>query len=343
MFDFEPPTCDDRLLWDIWLSGFQTPALALADELGLFVVLAGGVCDREEIGRRLSLHPRACEALLAVLTALGFLAQEEGKFSLAPVARDFLLPDGPYYRGVLLARAREGSLYKSVREAILRDRDRDRILHRWETGELDLEEARYITAGMHTQSLPAAVWLARWGDFTGVRHLLDVGGASGCFCLALAARYPEMRFTILELPAVCQVAQEHVAGAGLQERIDTHPANMFRDPWPSGSDAIFFSNVFHDWDWDQCLDLARRSFEALPPGGRMYVHEALLADTRDAPLTVARFSLAMMLSTEGKQLTARELRELLAACGFLDVSVTPTYGYYSLTRGRKPDPEGRTP
>jgi hypothetical protein len=339
MFYLEPPTCDDRLFWDVSLSDLQGVTLSLADELGLFPLLAGGACEREEIGRRLSLHPRACEALLAVLTGLGILAQHEGRFSLTPVARNFLLPDSPYYRGILF-QDREFPRYKRLREAVLRDRDRDRIPGSWETGELVTEDARPFAERMHVQSLPTALGLARWGDFTGVRHLLDVGGGSGCFCIALAARYPQMRFTILELPAVCPIAQEYIASAGLQERIETYPANMFRDPWPSGADAIFFSNVFHDWDGDQCLDLGRRSFAALPPGGRIYLHEALLSDTRDAPLTVALFSMSMLLVSEGKQFSAGELRELLEECGFLDVSVTPTYGYYSLTMGRKPDREG---
>lgn len=340
MFSLEPPTCDDRAVWDTMLAWFQGVALSVADDLGLFALLVGGSCDREEIGRRLALHPRACEALLAVLTGLGFLAQYEGRFSLAPVARNFLLPDGPYYRGELLGMGREWPFYKAVREALLRDRDRERIAHPRQTGDLAPEDARQITAAMHRQSLPAAMGVARWGDFTGVQHLLDVGGGSGCFCIALAARYPQMRFTILELPAVCPVAQEYAAEAGMQERIDTHPANMFRGPWPSGCDAIFFSNILHGWDWDGCIELARRSFAALPAGGRVYVHEALLSDTRDAPLTVALFSLSMLLHSEGKQLSAGELRELLEECGFLDVSITPTYGYYSLTVGRKPNREG---
>src|SRR5437867_7460406 len=109
MLHLEPPTCDDRLLWDTWLSTFQTPAIALADELGLFPLLVERSCDGEEIRRRLSLHPRACEVLLAVLSGLGLLVQHEGRFSLAPVALNFLLPDGLYYRGILLARSREGS------------------------------------------------------------------------------------------------------------------------------------------------------------------------------------------------------------------------------------------
>ena len=35
------------------------------------------------------------------------------------------------------------------------------------------------------------------------------------------------------------------------------------------------------------------SFAALPPGGRIYLHEVLLDDAKDGPLTPASFALAM--------------------------------------------------
>jgi hypothetical protein len=241
MYDLLPPTCDDTLLWDIAFAHLQEVVVSLADELGLFAALAWVAGDRAEIARRLGLHPLSCEALLGALTGLGLLAQHEGRFALTPAARNFLLPDSPYYRGILLRKIRVFPRYQSVREGLLRDRERERGTQAWETGEMDPEDAREITARMHVQALPSAV----------------------------GARYPE------------------------------------------------------------------KSFAALPPGGRIYVHEALLADTRDAPLTTALFSLAMVLESQGKQFAAGELRELLEAGGFESVSVTPTYGYYSLTMGRK--------
>ena len=68
---------------------------------------------------------------------------------------------------------------------------------------------------------------------------------------------------------------------------------MFRSDWPAGHDAHFFSNVFHDWDVEQCRVLAERSFAALPPGGRILLHESLLNETLDGPALVALYSMNM--------------------------------------------------
>ena len=93
----EPPTSDDRLIWDVWLSVYHFPTLAVADSLGLFPLLEEDPASSEEIAEQLSLGPRATEALLGVLTSLGFLEQRRSRFRLTDVARNFLLPDSPYY------------------------------------------------------------------------------------------------------------------------------------------------------------------------------------------------------------------------------------------------------
>ncbi|WP_211176048.1 methyltransferase [Brasilonema sp. UFV-L1] len=207
----------------------------------------------------------------------------------------------------------------------------------WETHEVELEQARVFTRHMHSQTVSPALGAALRGNFEGVNRLLDIGGGSGAFCFALAQRYPQIRCTILELPTVCQIAEEeYIAQAGLQDQVDTYALDFFKDPFPNGYDAILFSNIFHDWGWQKCLYLARRSFEALPSGGHIYLHEILLSDTKDSPVVATSFSMCMIWVTEGKQFTAGELEQILTECGFEDISVTPTYGYYSLITARKP-------
>jgi hypothetical protein len=338
-----PPTSDDRFMWDLWLSNLHFPALTVADELGLFPLLASAPATAEEVGSKLALGLHGSEALLGLLAALGLLVQHQGRFHLTDVARTYLLPDSLYYYGPALRLFREQPMTHETLRATLQgekpylDKKPGKITDAMQAGDWPSAQAEALTHVIYSYSLPAAVGVARQGNFTGVQRLLDVGGGSGCFCIALAQRYPQMRFTVLELPTVCPITLRYSAMYGVEDRVDTLAANMFEDAWPTGYDAVFLSNVLHMWNKENCLLLARRSFEALPPGGRIYLHEMLLNETKDGPLAAVDFSLiAFATSWQGKQYSATELADLLKEAGFTNVLVTATYAYYSLISATKP-------
>jgi acetylserotonin N-methyltransferase len=205
----------------------------------------------------------------------------------------------------------------------------------WERGRVDRAQAEVLTRLMHCHSLPASVGAARNGNFAGIARFLDVGGGSGCFSIAIAQQFPSIRCTVLELPAVCDVARDYIAAGSVADRVDTTSIDMFRETWPRGYDGMFFSNIFHDWNAETNTFLARRAYEALPRGGRIFLHEMLLAEDGSGPVTTASFSMLMLLGTHGRQYSFSELRQILTSAGFTDVDARPTYGYYSVVSGRK--------
>jgi acetylserotonin N-methyltransferase len=231
-----------------------------------------------------------------------------------------------------------GQLLARTLETVLRTEhlgEDDRISRRWERGEMTPAEAESSNRRMHSHSFPSALGLSRAVEFKDVHRLLDVAGGSGCYSIALALRNPELQCTVADLPHIAADALTYIERYGCLGRVDVHGFNMFTDAWPEGYDAIFFSNVFHDWDPRRRADLAARSFAALPPGGRIFLHEMLIDAAADGPLPAAMFSV-MMLNTRGKQFTARQLQVLLEAAGFVEFQVTPAYGYYSLVSATKP-------
>jgi len=332
------PHCDDKLLWDTLLSALQFPTLTVADELGLFALLDKSPATASDVAKNLSLGSRPTEALLGSLASLGYLVQHNQRFYLTEVSKNFLLPDSPYYwGGVFHLMKSSPASHSGLLEALQKDKataygDKDI----WETHETSPEETRAFARFMHSLTITGAIGAAKRGDFEGVRYLLDVGGGTGAFCFPLVQHYSNLHCTILDLPVMCNIAEEYIAQAGLQERIDTCIGDFFKQPFPAGYDAILFSNIFHDWTRERCLQLARRSFEALPSGGRIYLNEILLSDAKDSPTVATLYSINMILATEGKQYTALELEEILIESGFQDISVTQTFGYYSLISGRKP-------
>ena len=99
------------------------------------------------------------------------------------------------------------------------------MVREWKEGELTPEQADMRS--IHGRSFPAAVGMARNGDFSNVRRLLDVAGGSGGFSIALAQRYPNIRCTVADLAVVCQQTKDFIAKYGVESQVDTTPLNMF--------------------------------------------------------------------------------------------------------------------
>ena len=339
------PGSDTRDVWEIYLSPTWLPALLVADELGVLVSIADVPGSADELGSRLGLNDRVLRSVLTLLAALGYLVPRRGRYHVSDAARQHLLPSSPLYWGGVWASMRKGnSLCDRLLEALstpdpvgeVPEGGGERNIDEWASGHMSAEAAASMTRYMHSHSAAAAIAVAQSDLFASTRRLLDVGGCSGVFSITLAERHPGLTCTIMDLPAVCALTPDYVKERGLADRIDTHAADMFRDPWPPGYDAVFFSDIFHDWRLVTCLALARRAFAALPSGGTINLHEMLLNDDGSGPRTAAAFSVLMALGAQGQQFTFGQLESLLTEAGFTGIECRSTSPLYSLVRGRKP-------
>ncbi len=304
----EPPNGNHRLIWNILLSRYALPAVAVADERGVFAALAERPLGVEQAASRLGMTHEWAEILLGALAALELIRVQDDCFHLTDTARSFLLPESPYYCGGTFANfVRGDSDTEKLRRAISgAETDSDRYVVRdWKPGELTLEQAEAGARALHGLSLATAVGTARGGDFRGVKRMLDVAGGAGTFSIALAQHHPEIHCTVAELASVCPVTQGYIQRYGVARQVDTTPLNMFFEPWPTGYDAVILSNVLHDWGEKHRALLLQRAFTCLPPDGRIFVNEMLMSDAADGPWGPAMFSLNMRVGTMGKQFTVR--------------------------------------
>lgn len=348
MADLTVPGSDTRDIWEVYLSPTWLPTVLVADELGILVSIADQAGSADEVAARMSLNRRALGSVLALLASLGYLAVRGGRYHVTDAATHHLLPSSPLYWGGVWAsmRADDYWIYERLRAVLtsrepddeipVPDSDGDRNADSWAGGDISAERAATLVRYMHSHSAAAAIGVAHSGIFTPARRLLDVGGCSGVFAIALAARNPDLTCTVLDLPAVCALTAGYVRERGLSDRIGTHAADMFREPWPGGYDAVFFSNVFHDWRLATCLGLARRAFGALTSGGMIGLHEILLNDDGAGPRTAAAFSVLMAAGTQGQQFTFAQLESLLTQAGFVDIACHSTSPLHSVVVGRKP-------
>ncbi len=192
------PSCDDKPIWDVWLSMLWLPAVTVADELEIFESLAREPATAAELAERHGLQLRGADILLGLLTALKFCVSHLGRYQLTEPTRNYLLRASPFYWGGVFVQQRASNpMHAAIRGAVLKkdhpifaQSSKEPAVEMWESGQMTLDAARGIAAFMHSHSLAAATGMALRVDLSGVKSLLDVGGGSGCFCITLAKQNP---------------------------------------------------------------------------------------------------------------------------------------------------------
>ena len=336
-----PATSDDGAFWELWLSPYFLPCITCADEIGTFAALSAEALTADELAARLDVNARALGIHLALLGALGMVEKRIGTWRATALARTWMHPQAEGYYGPLLFGFRKSLPMHEAMLATLRTGHKPEGLvtnvEEWERAEMEQETAHRIAAFMNAHSVASSKAVSRLPAMAGVRSLLDVGGGSGVFSIEIARANPGARATVLEIKAMCVAAQRYIDGSGLGSRVSTTYVDMFRRAWPTGHDAHFLSNVFHDWTEKTNHLLAAKSFAALPAGGRIMLHEILMNDDGTGERVPAAFSMLMLLGTRGKQYSLAELRDILESAGFIDVAAERTgAGWYSLVTARKP-------
>lgn len=333
------PRTDDRPIWDIFLAARGYQAVLVAHELGLFPLLAERPRELREICDSLRIARRPAEALLAIAISLGLARLDGDRYSLTELAEDYLLQESPTYFGrVFDLTLANPALYsvEALKNAILTDAPQTYGgVDIWQSHQRRAERAQAFTLAMHSTSMgPALAWPAMV-DLGAYRTMLDIGGGSGAHSIGAASAWPNLSPLVFDLGPVCELTRRFAARYGLEGRIGAHPGDMWRDPFPP-AEVHFYSMIFHDWPPDRCCLLTRKSFESLPAGGRIIIHEMLFNDDRTGPFAVAAENIATLLWVPGQQHSGRELSAMLSHSGFADVEVKSTFGYWSIVTGRKP-------
>jgi SAM-dependent methyltransferase len=319
------PVTERSELSDIAYGFIASKALFAGLELDLFTRLAAGPRDVEALASGTGVAPHRLRTLLHALDGLGLVVRCAGEdgYVNAPAAQRWLVRGAPGGFGEYFRLQIGRQIYPALRhldDGLAGTGGAFDTL----TGLLGCpEQARTFTDAQHAGSLGAARVLAgRLGDeLSGATRLLDVGGGSGAFAIALVERVPGLRAVVLDLPEVVAVARDYRDAAGLTDRIGLLPGDAAELDWPPGQDVVLMSYLLSALAGHQIDDVLARARAALVPGGLLVVHDFMLDDPRAgepaAPLHAALWFLQYLAYHPGcVSFSASELGTRMAARGF---------------------------
>jgi hypothetical protein len=330
-----PPRIDPTSIFEVFRGSYATELLTAAvAHFNLFGRLAQAPRTLQELGDDLGLGSRPASVLVTALRAFGLvMADAGGRLALTDLAREHLLPGGPFDVGDYIGLAANSP---GVRDMVERLRSNQpagakddaggtAFIYREGVASAMEEEssARHFTLALAGRAKNVAPILADKVPLAGSGVLVDVGGGTGIYSIAFLQKNPRLRAVIVDRPEVLKVAQEMAHAYAVADRLQCQAGDMFHGDLPRG-DVVLLSNVLHDWDVPECRRLIQRCAAALTPAGRLLIHDVFLSDALDGPLPIALYSAALFCLTEGRAYSAAEYRAWLADAGMAAGPVIPT-------------------
>jgi 2-hydroxy-4-(methylsulfanyl)butanoate S-methyltransferase len=170
------------------------------------------------------------------------------------------------------------------------------------------------------------------------KRLLDLGGGSGAYALAFCAANPQLKATILDFPQTVETAKRYVRDARLTDRVAHLAGDAVITEWPTGHDVVLMSYVWSAVGSADIAVLARRSFDTLPSGGLVLVHDFMVDNADAQPPFAAWYLLGSIFDNPNAVcLTPTLVEDALRRAGFqIDATEVMLPGITMLTKARKP-------
>ena len=297
----------------------ESAAFIAAVELGLFTAVAGGDDTEARLAGRLGLSAVNAERLVTACVALRLLERDGDRLRNAPDVHRYLVEGHPDHAGPWMLFTRPDWNEWGRLAEHLRRREPPAVLGKYV--DFTVEDARRYHAATYSIGMGAGRRFVRQVDLARRRHLLDLGGGSGCYCIAACQAHPHLSATVFDLPPVAEIAREFIASHGLGARIAAQGGDFTRDRLPSGADVVIMASNLPQYSREIIQRVVATAHDALLPGGEMHLIGEMLDAARTGPLDPALWGLNEALAgSTGVAHSVTECVGYLERAGFTGVA-----------------------
>ncbi len=258
----------NQLCFAFW----QSAVLRSAIKLGLFSLLENNNLSEVEIAECLSADLDFVKSFLNVCVKLNLLEKEEKGFRNSQMTSEFLVAQNPLYQGDYVTHITnfwqtwghlDTLILKGISESPLENNFVDAPSY-WES---------YIKGRHNLAMAGQGQILAEAIPLEDRYKLLDIGGGSGSYSIALCNANPNLKAVVVDLKEPLDIASQLLKEFDLKDRIkllagDFHAVELEQD-----YDVALFSAVLRLLSEEECLKLLSRVLDALTPNGLLVIQE----------------------------------------------------------------------
>ncbi|WP_454620563.1 methyltransferase [Bradyrhizobium cenepequi] len=312
-------------VFDLVQSHRITGVICVAAKLNLAEALGDGAKSAAELARLVSAEENALHRLLVALTTIGICSRADGdRFALTDLGRqldrnaDPSFKDWVLFEGELLTQYWAG-LIESVRTGRTAAEIRGDGSDSYAAMSNSPEAISRFNAAMVDLTRSLVPKIVEAYDFSGAHVVMDLGGGSGELIAGVLLRNPHLKGMVFDLARCEKEARNHFSRIGIADRCRFVAGNFF-EAIPGGADTILMKSILHNWKDDRSEVILRKSWDALPAGGKLIIIERIKSEcpTTDAQdRECAMSDLNMLRVPGGFERTEAEYRALAEAAGFI--------------------------
>lgn len=298
----------------------EAAALMAAIEMRVFTHVARGADTPPRLAAALHVTATNAERLVTACVALGLLVREGDRLRNAPDIARYLIEGEPGYAGPwMLFTKPDWEDWGRLADHLQRPGP-PVVLGKYAEG-FTVAEARKYHEATYSIGMGSGRHFVRQVDLAQRQRILDLGGGSGCYCIAAVQAHPHLSAVVFDLPPVAEVAREFIAAHGLSHRITAVGGDFTTDPLPSGADVVIMASNLPQYGREIIQAVIRNAWRALRPGGEMHLIGEMLNAERTGPVDPALWGLAEAVSgSTGIAHSVRECIGYLEAAGFAGVA-----------------------
>jgi SAM-dependent methyltransferase len=327
-------------LFDLVQSHRVTAVIYVAVRLGIAELLRGGPQTLGQLAKATGAHERSLGRLLTVLSTIGICERTgQGSYALTEVGAGLDGEAEQSFKGWAIFEAEMLSKrWSGMLESVMTGKTAAELQGLADSFELmgrTPENVAKFNAAMTELTRLVMPDILRAYDFSGISHLMDVGGGSGELLGAIAQQNRKLRGTVFDLPRCAEAAGKHLRQIGVSDRVEFVAGDFFKSV-PAVADAIILKSIIHDWNDARSISILRNCHQSLAAGGKLLLVERLMPESpgmADEDKAHAMSDLNMMRGPGGSERTTRQYRELLEQSGFALAAVHPA-GRFNVIEAR---------
>ena len=315
---------------DILLAPWIICVITTAIRLNVFSLISDQELTAAEIASKCAAIPDHLEPLLNACVSLCILAHESNRYRNSHFSRVYFVEGSHFYVGDFLKLVNDESLQWFQLPDIIRGTEKINENPPY----IRSDYSTFIMAMNNLGSLGEAEALKDMVDLSGCKRMVDAGGGSGIYSIALCQKYPELHSTILDVNATLAVTQEIIGNRKERDQIDLREGDFYQDSLGNNMDVVLLSDVIYEKMTAKIV--LRNAWDSLSQNGMLIVRGYYADPEKSKPLFGALFTFKGLVdNAQRKIMTISDLEEIVKETGFRIIKVAPLTEFSFVVMGRK--------